>query len=83
MITAALTDFETYCLHLAIPSLCLTELADAATDAQLRERAVAIGYDDEFCQRGEDNLKSLLMLLGVLPSSEEERFLLIHATEGK
>lgn len=68
-----LTDFEKFMLAQAIPSLALPELKDPNV-IDLWERANIIGYGDgELASRGENKLRALYMLLGVLPASEEER----------
>ena len=68
-----LTDFERYLLAQAVPSLALPELRDP-TEIDLWERAEAVGYSNgELAPRGEGNLRALYMILGVLPSTYQER----------
>lgn len=66
------SDFERYLLSQEIRSLNLPALSNPDT-IDLEERACRIGYDGEFCARTEGHLQSLMMLLGVLPSTAAER----------
>ena len=72
-----MTTFERYMLTQAIPALGLPGLPDDATDAQLWERASIIGYGD-LADRTEEGLTALCKLLGVLPSTYEERKMVIR-----
>jgi hypothetical protein len=66
-------------LSLPVASLELPAL-DRPSDEVLARRAQVVGYGrDGLVERGEDNLVSLMMILGVIPSSQEERRELIHA----
>ena len=68
-----LTDFERHMLTQAVPSMALPELENP-TEIDLWKRAEAVGYGDgELAPRGEGNLRALYMILGVLPSTYEER----------
>ena len=66
-----MSGFERFMLSLAVPSLGLPAL-DNPTDDDLRERAAEIGYG-ELAPRGEGNLRALMIVLGVLPGTYEER----------
>jgi hypothetical protein len=56
-----------------IPDMALPELK-LDDDISLCERAAEVGYGDgELAPRGEGNLRALYCILGVLPSTYEER----------
>ncbi len=60
------TPFERYALSVAIPSCELPALPDSATEAQLEERAVEIGYD-LILNEGDSGLVATLQKLGAIP----------------
>lgn len=71
------TDFEKHMLSLAIPSVGLGA-CESFDDEALQAKAEILGYGDpDFCKRGEGNLRALFMVLGVLPSSFEERMAVV------
>jgi hypothetical protein len=70
-------DLEIHLLHQAIPSLDLPGLNFPADEIALRERAAAIFYGSEVYPLGE--IVTLYKLLGVIPSSLEERLCSVGA----
>jgi hypothetical protein len=70
-------DLEIHLLHQAIPSLDLPDLKFPADEIALRERAATIFYGSEVYPLGE--IVTLYKLLGVIPSSLEERLSLVGA----
>lgn len=72
-----LSSFERYILSRAVPSLNLPALSESC-DASLIERAWILGYGPRgSVARGEENLRKLAMVVGILPASTEE----IHELE--
>jgi hypothetical protein len=68
---APLTDFERFILSHEVPSLGLPQLPANASLVDLMERGWILGYTAHI-PRGEENLRRLAIVVGILPASEEE-----------
>ena len=72
------TEFERFILSQEVPSLKLPQLAGTASMVDILERGWILGYSAHI-PRGEENLRKLAIVVGILPGSEEEVRELEHA----
>jgi hypothetical protein len=65
------TDFERYVLSQEVPSLKLPQLPGTASVVDIFERGWILGYTAHI-PRGEENLRKLAIVVGIVPASEAE-----------